>query len=69
MDVYTGDYLELVKLICHFKLVADMVRGGPRKFVYDGGRPAFLKREVGCLVQIGTSRSEFMIAHMGWSDC
>ena len=24
-------------LVCHFKLVADMVRGGIREFVYDAG--------------------------------
>jgi hypothetical protein len=25
------------KLICHFKLAADMIRGGVREFVYENG--------------------------------
>ena len=34
------------KLICHFKLAADMVRCGIREFVNAMGRPAFLEREL-----------------------
>ena len=34
------------KLICCFKLAADMVRGGNREFVNDTDRPAFLEREL-----------------------
>jgi hypothetical protein len=34
------------KLICYFKLVADMVRGGIREFLNDVDGPAFLEREL-----------------------
>ena len=34
------------KLVCNFKLVADMVRGGVREFVYDADRSAFLETEL-----------------------
>ena len=34
------------KLICRFKLAADVVRGGIWEFVNDMDRPAFLEREV-----------------------
>ena len=32
------------KLVCHFKLAADMVGGGIREFVNDVDGPAFLKK-------------------------
>ena len=34
------------KLISHFKLAADMVKGGIWKFVNDTDGPVFLKREL-----------------------
>ena len=34
------------KLICHFKLAADMVRGTIREFVKDTDGTAFLEREL-----------------------
>ena len=34
------------KLICHFKLMADKVGGGARKFVNDTEGQAFLEREL-----------------------
>jgi hypothetical protein len=34
------------KLIGHFKLAADMIRGGIREFVNDMDGPAFLEREL-----------------------
>ena len=34
------------KLVCHFKLAADMVWGGAWYFVYDTERPAFLERDL-----------------------
>ena len=34
------------KLVCSFKLVADVVWGGVRYFVYDISRPAFLERDL-----------------------
>ena len=39
--------------------MADMVRGGVRKFAYDMNRPTFLKKELAGFVGIGTIRSEF----------
>ena len=34
------------KLLCSFKLVADVVWSGVRYFVYDTNRPAFLERDL-----------------------
>ena len=34
------------KLVCSFKLAADVVWGGVRQFVYDTNRPAFLERDL-----------------------
>ena len=46
-----GAYGLKAKLICLFKLVADMVEGGIREFVHDMDRLALLKRElVGIIV-------------------
>ena len=39
--------------LCCFKLEADVVRNGIRKFVYDTDRPAFLKRQI---VRFGVHR-------------
>jgi hypothetical protein len=33
-------------LICHFKLVVDMVRSSVREFVNDADRPEFLERKL-----------------------
>ena len=49
------------KSICHFKLVADMVGGGVREFVYDVDGPAFLKRELMGFSVGRYWRSKFMI--------
>ena len=66
-DVYAGRLPGLKdKLICHFKLAADMVRTGVREFVYDTDRPAFLKKELVGFDGIGTGRSEFMITRVDW---
>ena len=44
MDVEIGVVSGLEdKLICRFKLAADVVWGGIRYFVYDTNRPAFLE--------------------------
>ena len=46
-DVDTGRLSGLkYKLICRFKLAADIVRIGIWKFVNDTDRPAFLEREL-----------------------
>ena len=46
-DVETGGVLGLEdKLVCSFKLAADVVWGGVRWFVYDNNRPAFLERDL-----------------------
>ena len=34
------------KLVCHFKLAAEIVRGGVTEFVNDTDGPAFLGREL-----------------------
>ena len=34
------------KLVCHFELAVDLVRGGIREFLNDTGRLAFLEREL-----------------------
>ena len=52
--------------MCHFKLRADMVRGGVIEFVYDADRPSFLKRKLMDLVWTGTGKSQFMIAQVDW---
>ena len=40
-----GESLDLnYKIVCHFKLAADIVRSGAREFVCDVDKPAFLKR-------------------------
>jgi hypothetical protein len=50
LDANTGNLSGLkYKLVCHFKLVADMVR----EFMYDMVRSAFLKRD---LVGFGVDR-------------
>ena len=41
------------KLVCCFKLVADMIRDDVREFVYDADGPAFQKRK---LVGFGVDR-------------
>ena len=41
------------KLICHFILTADMVRGGIQEFVNDTDGPAFLERELMGLIVDG----------------
>ena len=41
------------KLVCHFKLVADMIRSGIREFVYDRDEITILERE---LVEFGVDR-------------
>ena len=47
MDVYAGRLFGLKeKLVCHFKLAADIVRGGIKKFVNDVNKPAFLEKEL-----------------------
>jgi hypothetical protein len=47
LDVDTGRLSGLkYKLICCFKLAANMVRCGIKEFVNDMNRPAFLKRNV-----------------------
>ena len=44
------------KLICRFKLAADMVRGGIREFVNDTDGPAFGSDGIGCgWVPVGQS--------------
>ena len=54
MDVYARRLPgSKYKLVCHFKLTADMVGGCVRQFMYDVDGPAFLKRE---LVGIGVDR-------------
>ena len=54
LDVDTGRLSGLkCKLICRFKLVADMVGDGIREFVNDMDRPAFLERE---LMSLGMER-------------
>ena len=64
-DVNTGRISGLTyKLVCCFKLAADLVRGGIRKFLYDADRLAFLKRHWWHLVLIGNGRSEFRIVHL-----
>ena len=51
LDVDPGSLWELkYKLICHFKLAADMVGSGIREFVSDVDRPAFLERN---LIRLG----------------
>ena len=47
------------KLICHLKLMADMVGGGTWEFVNDTDGPAFLERELMGLSVMDTGRSEF----------
>ena len=45
MDVNTGRLSGFkYELICHFRLVVDMIGGGIREFVYDTDGPAFLKK-------------------------
>ena len=47
LDVDTGRPSGLnYRLICRFKLAADVIRGGIREFVNDMDRPAFLEREL-----------------------
>ena len=47
LNVDTGRLLGLkYKLICHFKLAADMVGGDIWEFVNDMDGPAFLEREL-----------------------
>ena len=47
MDVETGGVSGLEdKLVCSFKLAADVVCGVVMQFVYDTDRPAFLERNL-----------------------
>ena len=52
------------ELVCHFKLVTDMVRDGIREFVNDADTPTFLKRKLVGFDMVGTGRSELKIAHL-----
>ena len=56
MDVETGVVSGLEdKLVCSFKLVADVVWVGVRWFVYDTNRPSCLERDlVGLSVGLGS---------------
>ena len=56
LNVVTGRLLGLkYKLICCFKLAADMLGDGIREFVNDTDGPAFLERE---LVELGVDEYE-----------
>ena len=45
-DFESGSVMRLEdELVCCFKLVVNVVRGGVWQFVYDTNRPAFLERE------------------------
>ena len=55
VDVYA--WLE-DKLVCHFKLMVDLVRGGNKEFEYDVDRPSFLKRE---LVGFGMNKHQIIV--------
>ena len=67
MDVYTRKLSKLEdKLVCCFKLAADMINGGIREFVeYTDGK-AFLKESWRDLVWVSTSRLEFRNAQVDW---
>ena len=61
-----GDFELKYKLICSFKLAADMVRDGIRKSVNDANGPAFLERELMGLGVVSTGRSEFTTMQEAW---
>ena len=47
------------ELVCNFKLMVNVVRGGVRKFVYYTNRPAILKRDLMGFCVDGNCRSGF----------
>ena len=67
MNIDTGRLSELkYKLICCFKLVADMVQGGIWEFVNDTDGSEFLERELMGLGVDGTIRSELRTVQVDW---